>query len=35
MNKENEDNPQIVVDMPGPERDREPLSEPTHADART
>jgi hypothetical protein len=26
---------QITFDMPGPERDREPLQEPAHADVRT
>jgi len=35
MNKESEDNPQIIFDMPGPERDRVPPPEPTHADLRT
>jgi hypothetical protein len=35
MNKENEDNPQIVFDMPGPERDRVPPPEPTYSDLRT
>ncbi len=35
MNKENEDEPQIICDMPRPERDRLPLPEPTYADLRT
>jgi hypothetical protein len=26
---------EIIFDMHGPERDREPLQEPTHADVRT
>jgi hypothetical protein len=30
-----EDNPQIIFDMPGPERERVPPPEPTHADLRT
>jgi len=31
----NEDNPQIICDMPCPERDRVPPPEPTYADVRT
>jgi hypothetical protein len=35
MNKENAENPQIICDMPCPERDRMPPPEPTYADLRT
>jgi|ERR1700687_1388779 len=35
MNKENAENPQIICDMPCPERDRVPPPEPTYADLRT
>jgi hypothetical protein len=35
MNKENAENPQIIVDMPGPERDPDPQPEPAYADVRT
>jgi len=35
MNKENEDETQIICDIPGPERERVPLPEPTYADLRT
>ncbi len=35
MIKENDDEPQIICDMPGPERDHESLSQPTYPDLRT
>ncbi len=35
MNKESNDPPQIICDMPGPEPDTSPLPEPTYADLRT
>jgi hypothetical protein len=35
MNKGNAENPQIICDMPSPERDRVPPPEPTYADLRT
>ncbi len=35
MNKEDKDNPQVIFDMPGPERHRVPSPEPTYADLRT
>jgi hypothetical protein len=30
-----DDHTSIICDMPGPERDRAPLPEPTYADLRT
>jgi hypothetical protein len=35
MNKENAENPRIIVDMPCPESDRVPPPEPTYTDLRT
>jgi hypothetical protein len=35
MNKESNDPPQIIFDMPGPDRETPPQPEPTYADLRT